>query len=175
MLEEERMTAKQPNLDNKQRFQIFPTEKCRRLVDRYKQLYKLGTEKKAQPFYLYHIVLDGYTAAYWFYELCYTLDLENELAGEFMSVCIMFAKAAEGFGKNLGKGYVDVNEWKKRQAGFLGLRSRESRKFCFRQSVLGEQLLCSCDFCKEQSNLLRVVDKKTFRRERMCLSKFSSQ
>ena len=116
MLEEERMTAKQPNLDNKKIFRIFPTEKCRRLVDRYKQLYKLGTEKKAQRFYLYHIVLDGFTAAYWFYELCYTLDLENEpVAGEFKNVCIMFARAAAGFGKLLGEEYVDVNEWKKRQ------------------------------------------------------------
>ena len=116
MLEEERMTAKQPNLDNKQRFWIFTTEKCRRLVDRYKQLYKLGTEKKAQRFYLYHILKDGYTAAYWFYEVCYTLDLEHEeVAGEFKDKCIMFAKAAAGFGKHLGKEYVDVNEWKKRQ------------------------------------------------------------
>ena len=116
MLEEERMTAKQPNLDNKQRFRIFPTEKCRRLVDRYKQLYKLGTEKKAQRFYLYHILKDGYTAAYWFYEVCYTLDLEHEeVAGEFKNICIMFAKAAAGFGKHLGKAYVDVNEWKNRQ------------------------------------------------------------
>jgi hypothetical protein len=115
MLEEERMTAKQPNLDHKERFRIFPTEKCRRLVDRYKQLYKLGTEKKAQRFYLYHIVLDGFTAAYWFYELCYTLDLENEpVAGEFKNVCIMFARAAAGLGKLLGEEYVDVNEWKKR-------------------------------------------------------------
>jgi hypothetical protein len=108
--------ARKPDQDNKQIFQNFPPEMCRRLVDSYKQLYKLSTEKKAQPFYLYHIVLDGYTAAYWFYELCYTLDLKNEpVAEEFKNSCIMFAKAAAGFGKQLGKAYVDVNEWKKRQ------------------------------------------------------------
>ena len=122
-LEEERKTAKQAihpsNQDNKQVFQMFPPGKCRILVLRYKQLYKLSTEKKAQPFYLYHIVLDGYTAAYWFYEVCYTLDMDNfqnePIAEEFKSICIMFAKAAAGFGKLLGKAYVDVNEWKKRQ------------------------------------------------------------
>ena len=117
-LEDERETAKQPHnhQDNKQVFQMFPPGKCRILVLRYKQLYKLSTEKKAQPFYLYHIVCDGYTAAYWFYELCYTLDLENEpVAGEFKNACLMFAKAAAGFGKLLGKEYVDVKEWKKRQ------------------------------------------------------------
>ena len=98
---------------------MFPPGKCRILVLRYKQLYKLSTEKKAQPFYLYHIVLDGYTAAYWFYEVCYTLDMDNfqnePIAEEFKNICIMFAKAAAGFGKLLGKAYVDVNEWKKRQ------------------------------------------------------------
>ena len=51
--------------------------------------------------------------------------------------------------------------------GFLGLRSKESRKIYIRQSVLGEEILCSCDFCKEeQGNLLRIFDKKTVR---MCL------
>ena len=122
-LEEERKTAKQAihpsNQDNKQVFQMFPPGKCRILVLRYKQLYKLSTEKKAQPFYLYHIVCDGYTAAYWFYEVCYTLDMDNfqnePIAEEFKNICIMFAKAAAGFGKLLGKAYVDVNEWKKRQ------------------------------------------------------------
>ena len=122
-LEEERKTAKQAihptNQDNKQVFQMFPPGKCRILVLRYKQLYKLSTEKKAQPFYLYHIVLDGYTAAYWFYEVCYTLDMDNfqnePIAEEFKNICIMFAKAAAGFGKLLGKEYVEVKEWKKRQ------------------------------------------------------------
>ena len=92
-LEEERETAKQAinpnNQDNKQVFRMFPPGKCRILVLRYKQLYKLSTEKKAQPFYLYHIVLDGYTAAYWFHEVCYALDLENEpvaLTGRIMSL-----------------------------------------------------------------------------------------
>ena len=117
-LEEERGAAKQPHSeqDNKGVFEMFPPGKCRILVLRYRQLYKLSTEKKVQPFYLYHIVKDGYTAAYWFYEVCYTLDLEHEeVAGEFKDHCIKFAKAAAGFGKHLGKAYVDVNEWKKRQ------------------------------------------------------------
>jgi hypothetical protein len=49
--------------------------------------------------------------------------------------------------------------------GFLGLRSKESRKIYIRQSDMGYQLLCCCDFCKEeQGNLLRIVDKK----EREC-------
>merc|ERR550534_1353153 len=65
------------NQDNKQLFQMFPPGKCRILVLRYKQLYKLGTEKKAQPFYLYHIVKDGYTAAHEFYQVGDALDMEN--------------------------------------------------------------------------------------------------
>ena len=49
--------------------------------------------------------------------------------------------------------------------GFLGLRSKESRKIYVHESVLGEEISCSCDFCKdEQGNLLRIVGKKTVRR-----------
>ena len=117
-LEEERAAAKQPHSeqDNKGVFEMFPPGKGRKLVLRYKQLYKLSNEKKAQPLYVYQIVFDGYFTAYWFYEVCYTLDLEKKpVAEEFKNNCIMFAKAAAGFGKHLGKAYVDVNEWKKRQ------------------------------------------------------------
>jgi hypothetical protein len=50
--------------------------------------------------------------------------------------------------------------------GFLGLRSKESRKIYIRQNVLGEQILCSCDFCKEElGNLLRVVGEMLEERE----------
>ena len=36
--------------------------------------------------------------------------------------------------------------------GFLGLRSKESRKTYIRQYVLGEKTLCACDFCKEEDD-----------------------
>ena len=50
--------------------------------------------------------------------------------------------------------------------GFLGLRSKESRKIYICQSVLGEEILCCCDFCKEElGNLLRVVVKTLEERE----------
>ena len=117
-LEEEREAAKQPHSeqDNKGVFEMFPPGKCRILLLRYKQLYKLSAEKKVNPFSLYFIVFGGYTAAYWFYKVCYTLDLEHQpVAEEFKNNCIMFAKAAAGLGKHLGKACVDVNEWKKRQ------------------------------------------------------------
>ena len=58
--------------------------------------------------------------------------------------------------------------------GYLGLRSKESRKIYVHESVLGEEISCSCDFCKdEQGNLLRIVDKKTARRGGICLFMFS--
>ena len=36
--------------------------------------------------------------------------------------------------------------------GFLGLRSKESRKTYIRQYVLGEKTLCACDLCKEEDD-----------------------
>ena len=106
MLEKEQKAAVRI-LERKKRFQAFSPEKCRRLVDRYRQLYKLSKEKMAQPFYLYHIVKNGYNAAYDGYIIWYMM--------EFKETCITFAKAAAVFGKHIGKAYVEVDEWKKRQ------------------------------------------------------------
>ena len=68
-------------------------------MNRYRMLYKLGSDKGAQPFYLYHVALDGYSAAYWFHELCSSLEDEQEkLVIEINKNCKFFANTEAGFG-----------------------------------------------------------------------------
>ena len=45
--------------------------------------------------------------------------------------------------------------------GFLGLRSKESRKTYIRQYVLGEKTLCACDLCKEEDDDKAKVGKRS--------------
>ena len=81
------LDSKKGQISSKERCQIFPPEKCFRLVDRYKQLYKLSKEETIQPFYLYHMVVNGYTAAYegyvWYHELCPPSMEYEKMMGEF--------------------------------------------------------------------------------------------
>ena len=63
-LQKERQTAYDSTSDNEERYRLFPAKKCKRLMNRYRMLYKLGSDKGAQPFYLYHVALDGFSAAY---------------------------------------------------------------------------------------------------------------
>ena len=44
--------------------------------------------------------------------------------------------------------------------GFLGLRSKESRKTYIRQYVLGEKTLCACDLCKEEDDDKTMLQTK---------------
>ena len=81
------LDSKKGQIISKERCQIFPPEKFFRLVDRYKQLYKLGKEENIQPFYLYHMVANGYNAAYlgyFFYrEICPPSMECEKIMGEF--------------------------------------------------------------------------------------------
>ena len=94
-LQKERQTAYDSTSDNEERYRLFPAKKCKRLMNRYRMLYKLGSDKGAQPFYLYHVALDGYSAAYWFHELCSSLEDEQEkLVIEINKNCNCFCKCS---------------------------------------------------------------------------------
>ena len=88
-------------------------EKCRKMIDTYKQLYKLGKMIKAPPTCLFLVLRKGYeTSRYGYYRVCRFTDQNKE---EFKKDCIVFSKAAEAFGKVLGKKLVRPDLWKNRQ------------------------------------------------------------
>ena len=89
-------------------------EKCRKMIDTYKQLYKLGKMMKASPFCLYTVLQKGYeTSRYGYREYRFTENDHN--SEEFKKDGFVFSKAAEAFGKLLGKELVRPDLWKKRQ------------------------------------------------------------
>ena len=87
-------------------------EKCRKMIDTYKQLYKLGKMIKAPLTCLYRVLKNGYEISDYGYQVCRFTDQNKE---EFKKDCITFSKAAEAFGKLLGKELVRPDEWKKLQ------------------------------------------------------------
>ena len=73
-------------------------EKCRKMIDTYKQLYKLGKMMKASPTCLYRVLQNGYETSCYGYRICrFTENGQN--SEEFKKDCNDFAKAAEAFGK----------------------------------------------------------------------------
>merc|ERR1712008_103154 len=48
----------------------YPPEKCRKHIECYKKLYKLGKEEKTHRSCLYHILLQGYQVAHLEYQFC---------------------------------------------------------------------------------------------------------
>jgi len=103
-------------------FQLYSPQKCRNEVDFYKQLYKLGKDKKCHPFCLYLVLWEGYRAASFETELI-MMDVDHlkqneNLFEEFEKDCVMFSKAAEGFGKFLGKEFVKPELWRKRHQNY---------------------------------------------------------
>ena len=73
-------------------------EKCRKMIDTYKQLYKLGKMMKASPTCLYRVLQNGYETSCYGYRICrFTENGRN--SEEFKKDCNDFAKAAEAFGK----------------------------------------------------------------------------
>ena len=73
-------------------------EKCRKMIDTYKQLYKLGNMMKASPTCLYRVLQNGYETSCYGYRICrFTENGQN--SEEFKKDCNDFAKAAEAFGK----------------------------------------------------------------------------
>ena len=89
-------------------------EKCRKMIDTYKQLYKLGKMMKAPPLCLYTVLQKGYETSRYGYRV-YRFTENDHNPGEFKKDCIVFSKAAEAFGKLLRKELVRPDLWKKRQ------------------------------------------------------------
>ena len=76
----------------------YSLENCRKEVNCYKQLYKVGKVQKLQPILLYNILDRGFFTALVGYQMYKTAELKID-AGNF-------AKAAEKFGKILGNDVV---------------------------------------------------------------------
>jgi hypothetical protein len=74
-------------------------EKCRKMIDTYKQLYKLGKMMKASPTCLYRVLENGSEISEYGHRVW---RFTNQNKEEFKRDCIAFSKAAEGFGKLLG-------------------------------------------------------------------------
>ena len=90
-------------------------EKCRKIIDTYKRLYRLGKMMKAPPTCLYRVLENGYeTSHYGYYQVCRFTE-NDQCSEEFKKDCIVFSKAAEAFGKLIGKELVQPDLWKKRQ------------------------------------------------------------
>ena len=89
-------------------------EKCRKMIDTYKQLYKLGKMMKASPICLYTVLQKGYETSRYGYRV-YRFTENDHNSEEFKKDCIVFSKAAEAFGKLLGKEFVRPDIWKKCQ------------------------------------------------------------
>ena len=89
-------------------------EKCKKMINTYKKLYKFGKMMKASPLCMYIVLQKGYgTSRYGYREYRFTENGHN--SEEFKKDCIIFAKAAETFEKLLGEELVSADFWKKRQ------------------------------------------------------------
>ena len=89
-------------------------EKCRKMVDTYKKLYKLGKMMKAPPTCLFRLLQNGYETSHYGYRV-FRFNENDHNSEEFKKDCIVFSKAAEAFGKVLGKEIVRPDLWKNRQ------------------------------------------------------------
>ena len=91
----------------------YSLDLCKREINCYKQIYKVGKIQKIQPFFLYKIIERGFETAAFGYTLHKTIDLKVEAE--------KFAEAAEKIGHILGDNIVnleDPNYWKKRYQNF---------------------------------------------------------
>ena len=114
-LRSERISATTPGYSPSKILQMLPIQKCRDEIDCYKKLYKFGKEKKCDPGDLFLLVQHGFGAAIAHVGLFMT---NQELFEEFKNHAVVFAKAAEGFSKILGKETVQPEEWRKRHQNF---------------------------------------------------------
>ena len=89
-------------------------EKCRKMIDMYKKLYKLGKMMKAPPTCLFRVLQKGYETSHYGYRV-FRFTENDHNSDEFKKDCIVFSKAAEAFGKVLGKKIVRPDLWKNRQ------------------------------------------------------------
>ena len=76
------------------RARYYSLENCRKEIVCYKQLYKVGKDKKIQPFFLWRMLDQGFGAATTGYQLYKSTDLNID--------AMNFSKAAEKFGNILG-------------------------------------------------------------------------
>jgi len=89
-------------------------DNCTKEIARLKQLYTLGKKKKCHPEYLFKMVEHGYHQA----SIGYVLSPNAKQRETFEKEAVNFAKAAEKFGKILGKEYVEPELWKKFHQNF---------------------------------------------------------
>jgi len=82
-----------------------------------KQLYTLGKKKKCHPEYLFKMVEWGYHQA----TFGYILSPDTKQRETFEKEAVNFAKAAEKFGKILGKEYVEPEFWRKFHQNFRAM------------------------------------------------------
>merc|ERR1712168_619236 len=87
----------------------YTPDKCRRHIECYKQLYKLGKERKAHLGDMFLILSKGFTIVTAGYQICLYKHMFKEMA-EFKKEGISFAKSAEGFVKILGEGLVQPED-----------------------------------------------------------------
>jgi len=107
---------KEPNAS--MMFQLYPPEKCRKQIDCYKQLYKLGKEAKVHPWEMYDLLRLGYDAAFVECKVCWYNESVSKFFEEFETERVKFAKTAEAFGKFLGKEVVNPEDWRKCHQNF---------------------------------------------------------
>jgi hypothetical protein len=80
--------------------QYYSLGKCKKEILCYKQLYKVGKDQNIRPHVLFLMLDQGFDAATTGYQFYKTTDLKID--------AIIFAKAAEKFGKFLGNDYVSL-------------------------------------------------------------------
>jgi len=80
-------------------YKHFPLELCRRELKCYRQIYKLAKDQNLRPISLFRVVERAFATGSLGYQLYKTEDLKID--------CEQFAKAADKFGKILGKDLVN--------------------------------------------------------------------
>ena len=102
----------------------YSLEKCKKEISLYKKMYKVGKTQKIKPFFLYNLLNRAFDTSSFGYQLHKDADLKME--------AVAFAKAAEKFGKSVGKAlvnhgkpnfwkeiYENYDEWLQRTGGLI--------------------------------------------------------
>jgi hypothetical protein len=91
----------------------YSLENCKKEIMCYKQLYKVGKDQNIQPYFLFRMLDEGFLAATTGYQIYKDTDLKID--------AMTFAKAAEKFGKILGKEIVTIGNTFSYQQTYQGL------------------------------------------------------
>jgi hypothetical protein len=94
---------------------LYSLENCRKEILCYKRLCKIGKSKSQniQPYFLFRMLDEGFLAATTGYQIYKDTDLKID--------AMTFAKAAEKFGKILGKEIVTIGNTFSYQQTYQGL------------------------------------------------------